>query len=31
MEKVMLPVSKVDILQAISKFPGKDLEAGDAV
>jgi len=27
MEKVMLPVSKADILQAISKFPKKDYEA----
>ena len=27
MEKVMLPVSKADILQAISKFPKKDYES----
>ena len=27
MEKVMLPVSKADILQAIPKFPKKDLES----
>jgi hypothetical protein len=27
MEKVMLPVFKADILQAISKFPKKDLES----
>ena len=27
MEKVMLPVSKADILQAISKFPQKDYES----
>ena len=27
MEKVMLPVSKADILKAISKFPKKDLES----
>jgi hypothetical protein len=27
MEKVMIPVSKADILQAISKFPRKDLES----
>jgi hypothetical protein len=27
MEKVMVPVSKADILQAISKFPKKDLES----
>ncbi len=27
MEKVMLPVSKGDILQAISKFPRKDYES----
>jgi hypothetical protein len=27
MEKVMVPVSKADILQAISKFPRKDLES----
>lgn len=26
MEKVMVPVLKADILQAISKFPKKDLE-----
>jgi hypothetical protein len=27
MEKIMLPVSKADILQAISKFPKKDYES----
>jgi hypothetical protein len=27
MEKVMLPVSKADILEAISKFPKKDFES----
>jgi len=27
MEKVMLPVSKADILEAISKFPRKDYES----
>ena len=27
MEKIMTPVSKADILQAISKFPRKDLES----
>jgi|GEM_PF-1705501 len=27
MEKVMVPVLKADILQAISKFPKKDLES----
>jgi len=27
MEKVMLPVSKADILQAIVKFPKKDYES----
>jgi hypothetical protein len=27
MEKVMVSVSKADILQAISKFPKKDLES----
>ena len=27
MEKIMVPVSKVDILQAISKFPKKDCES----
>ena len=27
MEKIMVPVSKADILQAISKFPKKDLES----
>jgi hypothetical protein len=27
MEKIMVPVSKADILQAISKFPKKDYES----
>jgi len=27
MEKVMLPVSKANILEAISKFPKKDFES----
>jgi hypothetical protein len=27
MEKIMLPVFKADILQAISKFPKKDLDS----
>ena len=27
MEKIMVPVSKAGILQAISKFPKKDLES----